>query len=94
MCARCLFPTRRPPPPTRQAVHEPIDAPDEYVAPYAAIGDPTRRVYAGMVAALDEGVGNISATLRARGMYDDSVMVLSNDNGNDARGGGCGFARA
>ena len=34
-----------------------------------------------MLTALDEGIGNITATLKSTGMYDNSVMVLSNDNG-------------
>ena len=59
-----------------------MEAPDVYVAPYyAATLDPSRRVYAGMLSALDEGVGNITATLKQQGMYNDSVLVLSNDNG-------------
>ena len=39
------------------------------------------QIYAGMLTALDEGIGNITATLKSTGMYDNSVMVLSNDNG-------------
>ena len=34
-----------------------------------------------LLSALDEGIGNITATLRSTGMYPQSVMVLSNDNG-------------
>ena len=34
-----------------------------------------------MLSALDEGIGNITTSLHAAGMYDNSVMVLSNDNG-------------
>lgn len=64
-----------------QAVHEPMAAPQRYVDPFRSIGDPSRRIYAGMLAALDEGVGNISATLRATGMHNRSLMVLSGDNG-------------
>ena len=43
-----------------QSVHEPMEAPDRYVKPFGHIGDPTRRVYAGMLAALDEGLGNLT----------------------------------
>ena len=39
------------------------------------------QIYAGMLTALDEGIGNITDTLKSTGMYDNSVMVLSNDNG-------------
>ena len=37
-----------------------MEAPDRYVKPFGQIGDPTRRVYAGMLAALDEGLGNLT----------------------------------
>eukprot|EP01052_Picozoa_sp_SAG31_P009224 SAG31_NODE_480_length_15108_cov_56.073423_13_plen_159_part_00 len=64
-----------------QAVHEPMDAPASYIAPYQNTLDDSRRIYAGMVAVMDEGIGNITATLKEKGLYNDSVLVLSNDNG-------------
>lgn len=64
-----------------QAVHEPMDAPASYLVPYESIEDPSRKIYAGMLSVLDEGIGNITRTLKANGMYENSVMVLSNDNG-------------
>ena len=36
---------------------------------YASILDPSRRTYAGMLSALDEGLGNLTATLQATGLY-------------------------
>jgi arylsulfatase B len=64
-----------------QAVHEPMQAPESYIAPFSSIEDTSRRVYAGMLSALDEGIGNITKALKAAGMYNRSVIVLSNDNG-------------
>lgn len=64
-----------------QAVHEPLDVPASYVAPFPSIEDLSRQIYAGMLACLDEGIGNITATLKAAGLYEQSVLVLSNDNG-------------
>ena len=40
-----------------------------------------RRVLA-MVAALDEGVGNITSTLRNEGLWDDTILVFTSDNGS------------
>jgi len=41
-----------------QSVHEPLQAPDSYVAQYAsAIADFDRRVTAAMVTAMDDGIG-------------------------------------
>ena len=70
-----------------QAVHEPMEAPERYVRPYADpaspmhIGDFSRRMYAGMVAAMDEGLGNLTATLRATGLLKRTILVHTNDNG-------------
>ena len=52
-----------------QGVHGPRQAPESYVAPYAKrIADPVRRTFAGMVAALDEGLGNGMTSERASGL--------------------------
>ena len=45
------------------------------------IGDFSRRMYAAMVAAMDEGLGNLSATLHATGLVNRTIIVHTNDNG-------------
>ena len=65
-----------------QDVHEPVEVPTHYAAPFLpTISDGTRRTYAGMVAAVDEAVANVTASLRAVGMWEGSILVLSSDNG-------------
>ena len=44
------------------AVHFPLQVPDSYLAPYEKLAG-KRKTYAGMVAALDEAVGQVIATL-------------------------------
>ena len=34
-----------------------------------------------MLSAVDEGMANVSAALRARGMYEDTLFVVTTDNG-------------
>lgn len=63
-------------------VHAPCDVPEQYVEPYKSkVQDRTRQVYAGMVAAMDEGIGNITAALEAKGLLDDTIIIFSSDNG-------------
>ena len=40
-----------------------------------------RRVFAGMVSAVDEGVGNVSRALKAKGMFEDTLFIVTTDNG-------------
>ena len=41
-----------------------------------------------MIAALDDSVGNIISTLKTRGMYDNTIIVFSSDNGGQPSSGG------
>ncbi len=62
------------------AVHAPHQVPAEYTKPYAHLKEP-RRTYAGMVAALDEAVGQIVAAVEAAGTRQNTLFVFSTDNG-------------
>lgn len=65
-----------------QAVHIPAQVPDSYVDAYRyTIADPVRRTFAGMLACLDEAVGNVTSALREKGILDDTLIVFSTDNG-------------
>ena len=64
-----------------QDVHEPVSAPVHYTSLHAEILDSTRRTYAGMISAVDEVVHNVTSELKAGGMWEKTVLVISNDNG-------------
>ena len=65
-----------------QSVHSPYQVPKEYLDlfPDLPVDSLARREHA-MVAALDDFVGNVSAALRAAGMWEDTLLILHSDNG-------------
>jgi arylsulfatase A-like enzyme len=67
------------------AVHSPHQVPDKYTAPFAHLKG-KRMTYAGMLAAMDEGIGQILAALNAKGMTDDTLVIFTSDNGGASAG--------
>jgi arylsulfatase A-like enzyme len=67
------------------AVHAPHQVPAKYKEPYAKLKEP-RRTYAGMVAAMDEAIGQIVAAVDKRGMRKDTLFIFSSDNGGPQPG--------
>jgi arylsulfatase A-like enzyme len=67
------------------AVHAPLQVPERYLAPYGHLSGP-RKTLAGMLAAVDEGIGRIVATLEAKGIRDNTLIVFSTDTGGPKPG--------
>jgi len=63
------------------APHAPIQAPRAYVERFAHVENPDQRVYFGMVAALDDAIGEILHALDATGVADDTLVFFLSDNG-------------
>jgi arylsulfatase A-like enzyme len=63
------------------AVHAPLQAPPRHRDSFAQITEKNRRTYAGMLAALDEGIGKVLAQLRQSGLEKDTLLLFINDNG-------------
>jgi arylsulfatase A-like enzyme len=66
---------------TFNAPHTPYQAPKEYIDRYPNIEDPTRRIYAGMVACLDDEIGRVVAALDKKGLRDNTLILFHSDNG-------------
>ena len=71
-----------------QAVHGPLQVPHSYTEQYLDIKDKARRTYAGMVSCMDEGIGNVTAALQKRGLWNNTVLIFSTDNGGQIHTGG------
>ena len=64
------------------AVHKPYDQPpDVYMQRVADIPDLQRQIYAAMVVALDDGVGQVLATLQTQNLLDKTLIFFLSDNG-------------
>ena len=58
-----------------QAVHCPNEVPASYIVPYAHLPEP-RRTFAGMLSALDEGIANVTASLKAKGLWENTILCV------------------
>jgi arylsulfatase A-like enzyme len=67
------------------AVHAPLQVPDRYLAPYSNLKD-KRRTYAGMMAAMDESIGEIIAAIAKKGLRDNTLVFFCSDNGGPSPG--------
>ena len=61
--------------------HVPLQVTRKYYDRFPGIADETRRIYAGMVSALDDAVGSVLGTLEQTGAARDTLIVFSSDNG-------------
>nr|KAG5703216.1 hypothetical protein BaRGS_034127 [Batillaria attramentaria] len=68
-----------------QTAHVPYQAPERYYTDTNCSHIPyhNRKVYCGMLAAADEGIGNVTEALKRNGLYDNTIIVVTSDNGAD-----------
>jgi arylsulfatase A-like enzyme len=64
------------------APHTPFDTPPQtYMDRVANITDPNRQVYAAMITAEDDGVGQVLQTLQAQNLLSNTLVFFLSDNG-------------
>jgi len=71
-----------------QNVHYPLEAPAEFVKKYEWIDDANRRHFAAMTAAMDVTVGRIVDAFKAKGVWDETIVLFTTDNGGSTLYGG------
>ncbi|MSU51485.1 MAG: N-acetylgalactosamine-4-sulfatase [Opitutus sp.] len=67
------------------SVHSPMQGADAYLKKFASIADIHRRIFAAMLAQLDDGVGRVLARVRNEGLEERTLIVFISDNGGPTR---------
>ncbi len=67
------------------AVHSPMQATDAYLKKFRHIEDIHRRIFAAMLAQLDDSVGQLIATLRDNGLEENTLIAFISDNGGPTK---------
>ncbi len=70
---------------TYNAVHSPLQAELGYLERFESIEDPQRRIFAAMLAHLDDGVGEVLSTLREQELEEKTIVFFLSDNGGPTR---------
>lgn len=63
------------------APHTPVQVTEKYEDRLRGVGDDSRRRYGAMICAVDDGVGLLRETLRAKGLEKDTLIFFFSDNG-------------
>jgi arylsulfatase A-like enzyme len=66
---------------TYNAVHSPMQVPDKYKNRFPSIKDERRRTFAGMLSALDDGVGDVLKKIRDADLEENTLIFFISDNG-------------
>lgn len=66
-----------------QAVHSPDQVPSSYVEPYTHKTEwsDMRKTYGGMLSCADESIGNVTAALQQKNLWNDTLVIVTTDNG-------------
>ncbi|XP_033733067.1 LOW QUALITY PROTEIN: arylsulfatase B-like [Pecten maximus] len=70
-----------------QAVHTPLQVPKKYLESVSYLYGP-RKIYAGMVVAMDQAIGEIVSAFQVKGIWNNTLLIFSTDNGGLVKHGG------
>lgn len=67
------------------AVHSPLQGANAYMKKFSHIEDLQRRIFAAMLANMDDSVGDILKQLRKSGLEEDTIVFFLSDNGGPTK---------
>ncbi len=67
------------------AQHAPLQAPQKYLDRFPNITDEKRKIFAGMMSAMDDAVGQVMAKVRELGQEERTLVFYISDNGGPTR---------
>ncbi|MDC0302551.1 sulfatase [bacterium] len=67
------------------AVHSPLQGADAYMEKFAHIKDIHRRIFAAMLANMDDSVGRVMKQLRESGLEENTIVFFLSDNGGPTK---------
>ena len=70
---------------SHNAVHSPLQASKTYMQKFAHIEDVQRRIFAAMLANLDDSVGEVLKKVQDEGLDEETLVVFLSDNGGPTR---------
>lgn len=73
------------------AAHDPLQADEEYLQKCAHVKHPIRREFCAMMAQVDAGIERVIIALKEKGMWEDTMVVFTSDNGGNPLVGGFNY---
>jgi arylsulfatase B len=67
------------------AVHSPLQGADSYMEKFSSIEDVHRRIFAAMLANMDDSVGSVLNSLKKNDLSEDTLVFFISDNGGPTR---------
>lgn len=65
------------------APHGPFQVPDEYKEKFKDVKDEKRKTFLAMINCMDENIGQIMATVKERGIEENTLVIFYSDNGGE-----------
>lgn len=68
------------------AQHAPLQAPQKYLDRFDSVADPKRKLFAAMMSAMDDAIGQVLGKVRELGQEENTLIFFISDNGGPTQG--------